>query len=147
MNALLVPMTAAFLGGVAIAVQASVNGALGRAAGDTLIATLISFLVGSLCLLVFVGLRGQFPTRTLLGTAPWWAWIGGALGAFYVWSAAWTVPRLGVLTLAAAVITGQLLASMLIDTSGAFGVPVHAVSWQRIVALLMVSGGLVLSRF
>jgi uncharacterized membrane protein YdcZ (DUF606 family) len=39
-----------------------------------------------------------------------------------------------------------LLAAMIIDLTGAFGLPAIAISWQRITAVLLVGAGLVLSR-
>ena len=71
---------------------------------------------------------------------------GGLLGAFYVWSALWSVSRLGVVTMTAGLILGQLLVAMVIDSTGAFGVPVNEISWQRMFAILLVGAGLVMSR-
>src|SRR5919108_469601 len=53
--------------------------------------------------------------------APWWVWIGGALGAFYVAASIVTAPRLGAATLIALVVAGQAVASLLIDQFGWVG--------------------------
>jgi transporter family-2 protein len=77
---------------------------------------------------------------------PWWAWVGCALGAVYVWAAASSVGTLGVVTLVAALVFGQLAAALVLDATGAFGMAVREVSWTRIAAVGLVGAGLILSR-
>ena len=62
-------------------------------------------------------------TRGLVNTSridqvPWWAWLGGAVGAGDVASTVAAAPRLGALNLFAAVIFGQLVCSVLLDHFG-----------------------------
>ncbi|MCU0791255.1 MAG: DMT family transporter [Nitratireductor sp.] len=140
---LLIP---AFLGGIALSVQAPINAAMGRQIGDGVTAGAISFAVGFLTLSAVVMLRGSFPGTQVFKTVPWWMWTAGCLGGFYVWSALWSVQRIGAVSLVAALVCGQLLAAMVVDTTGAFGLPAIEISWQRIAAVLLVGSGLVLSR-
>lgn len=143
---ILAALLAVALGGVAVAVQAPVNSALGRAIGQNLFAATISFAVGFAILLVLSVARGAVPSLAELRGTPWWYWIGGALGAFYVWAAIFSVPRLGVVTMIAALILGQLVGAIVLDAVGAFGLPVKEIGWQRVVAVAMVAGGVILSR-
>jgi transporter family-2 protein len=46
----------------------------------------------------------------------------------------------------AALIFGQVTAALVLDAVGAFGLPVVAITWQRLVAAAMILGGLILSR-
>ncbi len=147
MGGFLIALAAVFLGGIAISIQAPINAALGRAAGDSLFATAASFLVGFLAIFALLLLRGKFPQFDTMRQIPLWMWSGGVLGAFYVWAALTSVGRLGVLTLAAALIFGQLIAAMVIDATGAFGLAQRTISWQRVVAMFFVAAGLVLSRY
>ncbi len=133
-------------GGMALATQAPINAVLARGVGDGVTAAVISFAVGLLVLLGLVLLRGGLPSLAAAKAVPWWAWTGGALGAFYVWAVIWSVPKLGVLTTFAALILGQLVMALVLDALGAFGLEVKTVSWERIGAVVLVSGGLVLSR-
>lgn len=139
-------LIAVALGGAAIALQAPINAALGRAIGQGMFAAAISFGVGFAILLVLSVARGAVPSVEALRSAPWWCWTGGALGACYVWASIWSVPKLGVVTLVAALVFGQLACAIALDASGAFGLPVREIGWQRIVAVLLVAGGLVMSR-
>ena len=134
------------VGGVAVAVQAPVNSALSRAIGNNLFAATISFGVGFVLLLAPSTAREAVHTLGDLRAAPWWAWLGGVLGALYVWSAIYSVPKLGVVTMIATLILGQLVGAIVLDAIGAFGLPVKEIGWQRILAIVMVAGGVILSR-
>ena len=72
--------------------------------------------------------------------------VGGALGAFYVWAALWSIGTLGAVTLVAAMIFGQLAAAFVLDATGAFGLPLREISWTRVLAVAFVAAGLILSR-
>ena len=65
---------------------------------------------------------------------PWWALIGGLLGAVYVFVALDAVRTLGASGLTAVVITGQLAISVVIDRFGLLGVarsPIGAAADRR----------------
>ena len=138
-------LLAVALGGAAIATQAPINARLGAQLGDPVAAAAASFLVGFVVLGGLTVLRG-LPGAEAITAGPWWVWVGGALGAFYVWAAIWSVSTLGVLTLVAALIFGQLMAALILDALGAFGLEQRAISWTRLLAVVFVAAGLVLSR-
>src|SRR5919197_5505634 len=117
-------MTIAFLllavaAGGALPFQAGINARLAAFVGGPIRASMISFAVGTivLFLLALVATRGVVATGRL-GQVPWWAWVGGAVGAGYVASTVAAAPRLGALNLFAAVIAGQLVCSVLLDHFG-----------------------------
>jgi len=128
-------------GGVLVAVQASLNNRLRQALeGDALMAALLSFIVGTLTLLVIVLIRGGGLTslRNLHGTlesVPWWAFAGGLCGAFYVLAIILGVPQIGVALCMAAVLIGQQLCAISLDHFGAFGLEPVAISAQRLLGL------------
>jgi transporter family-2 protein len=140
---LLLPLAGILLGGVFLASQAPINAALARSLGDPILAACISFGIGFLVLAAISVFRGGWPSGGAVATAPWWSWLGGLLGAFYVAVVIWGVPQLGVVSTVAALIFGQVAAALILD---AFGLPVQAISWQRLLAAGMILGGLVLSR-
>ena len=134
------------LGGAAIAVQAPINGALGRALASPLAAAAVSFGVGfAALLLATLASAGTAPVARMSGV-PAWQFVGGFLGAFYVWAIISGIGSVGALTALAAIILGQLTAGLLLDQIGAFGLPVHPISMRRIAAVVLVAGGLFLSR-
>jgi bacterial/archaeal transporter family-2 protein len=134
------------IAGVALATQAPINAALGRSLGSPIAAAAVSFAVG---LVVLIGLTlvlsGPQPFAKV-ATTPGWQLVGGLLGAFYVSAVLWGVSTLGVLSTMAALILGQMGAALLLDGNGLFGLPVQALTPQRIAAAVLVAAGLLLSR-
>ena len=144
---LLLPALLIVLAGVCIALQAPINSALASRVDSPLAAAAFSFGIGFAILVALSLLSGQGRSLVrILGVEPW-MWIGGFFGAFYVWAMVWSLPRLGVLTALCALALGQIVAAILLDRSGAFGLPMRDISLPRILAALMVGGGLLLSRF
>ena len=86
-------------------------------------------MVGFLVLGAVTVARGGVPGLAEAAEVPWWAWTGGALGAIYVWAAIWSVSTIGVVTMVAALIFGQLAAALALDATGAFGLQVREISW------------------
>ena len=140
-------MVAVMLGGMAVAVQAPINAALGRSLGGPVPAAAVSFGVGFAVLLTVALVQGQGGSFLKLAQVPLWMLAGGALGAWYVFSATWGVAALGVVTMIAALILGQMAAALVIDTTGALGMAARDITPTRIAAVVLVGAGLVLSRF
>lgn len=139
----------AFAAGVCVAFQAGVNAQLGHWVESPLRAAFVSFLVGSVALLAIslVAVRKSLPTAGRLGDAPWWVWIGGLLGAFYVAVAIVATPKLGVAALLSAVIAGQTIAGVVVDQFGWVGVPERHLSPGRIAGIVLVAAGVMLVRY
>ena len=134
------------LGGVALAVQAPLNAALSRTLASPVAAAAVSFGGGFVILLALTLLTAGAAPLLGLPKAPLWQWMGGALGAFYVWAVITAVPSLGVVTAIAALILGQVVTALILDATGAFGLSVREIGWQRLLAVALVAAGLVLSR-
>lgn len=130
--------------GCLVGMQAPINSRLGKSVGSVQAAT-FSFLVGTLVLLVIAAfVRGGLGNLTHFTRAPWWALVGGLLGAVYVSVALVAVRTLGASGLTAVVITGQLVVSVVIDRFGLLGVARQAVGVQRIAGLVLLAAGVVL---
>ena len=130
--------------GCLVGMQAPINSRLGRAIG-TLPAASFSFLVGTAVLLAITSIaNGGLGALGNVGRAPWWALIGGLLGAVYVSVALVVVRTLGAAGLTAVVITGQLAVSVVIDRFGLLGVARQQVSAQRVIGLVLLVAGVVL---
>ena len=103
--------------GVVIAVQSAINGRVARVAQHPMSATFLNFAMGS------VGLVAAFATMWVLSDldpsalwgAPWWAYLGGAVGIVFIAIAVWVVPIVGVLVYALTSIAGQLFGALLLD--------------------------------
>jgi transporter family-2 protein len=139
-------VAAVVLGGTAIALQAPINAALSRELGGPVPAAAVSFGVGFVALLTIAIAQGHGAAFLKLPQVPAWTLIGGCLGAWYVLTSVWGVSQLGVVTLVAALILGQMTAAMAIDATGALGVTVREITPTRIASAGLVMAGLLLSR-
>src|ERR1700758_2007993 len=105
--------------GIGVATQALINARLGNASGNAFVAAVISFAVGLTSLLVVLLLQPAGAVRwQALRAAPWWAFIGGALGAFFIVVSIYSVPRIGAAVLLSAAVLGQLSFSLAADHFG-----------------------------
>ncbi len=137
----------AFVAGAMIPFQVGVNATLAHVVSGPIRAAFVSFVVGTLALLVLSAIVWRpLPSSGRLAGAPWWAWVGGLLGAFYVAGSIVTGPRLGAAALIAAVVAGQTLASLLIDEFGWVGFKEHHVSPGRAAGMALVLAGVALVR-
>ena len=137
----------AFLAGAVLPFQFGVNAELARWMESPVRASLVSFCVGALALLTvtLVVVRG-WPSTAKLGDAPWWVWVGGLFGAFYVLGSVVTAPRLGAATLVALILAGQAIASLVVDHFGWVGFAEHPISPGRLLGVALVAAGVALVR-
>lgn len=103
------------LAGVALGVQAAINGRVTQASGTFLVATLVNFVVGMVALVTAAAVHalvasgpGRLPSNPLL-------YLGGAIGVLFISVASYLAEPLGVLTLAMATIAGQIVGSVALD--------------------------------
>jgi bacterial/archaeal transporter family-2 protein len=131
-----------FIAGALLTIQVGMNSTLGRVGGNMRFAVLVSFLVGTVGLLVYFAASGTaVPTRASLASVPAWAWFGGCLGAFYVAIATVVGPRIGAAALLALAVFGQLCASLLVDQFGWLGFPLRPISPTKIAGVALLLGG------
>jgi len=131
------------LAGGLIALQAPINAGLGRATGS-LPAALVSFGMGTLALAAIVVLSGQAGGLGSVSGVSWYYLLGGLLGAVYVTNALIAVSAIGAGGVAAATITGQLVAAVAIDRLGLFGLHEIPIDPARVVGVVLLIAGTVL---
>jgi transporter family-2 protein len=133
------------LAGVGLAVQAPTNAALAKTSGSVLLASLVSFIVGSVVLALAWAATDRTSPAALRG-APTWAWAGGLYGACFVAAMAYAAPRLGLATTLTVAIASQLAMALVLDHFGLLGLKVTPVSLGRIAGVACVLVGIVLVR-
>jgi len=127
-------------GGAMMGVQHPINGELGASIGD-LPASVVNFVVGSTALGVAVVVSGQVPRLAGLRRARPHQLSGGLLGAVNVTAALIMVGRIGAGAVAAAGVTGQMIASLALDRAGLLALERHPVTARRLGgAALLVAG-------
>lgn len=138
----------AFIAGAVLPLQIGVNNMIAKMS-SSLWATALSFAVGMVTItLLLAALRPQAPTMQNLMQLPYYAWLGGVLGTFYICASIYIAPKIGALMLMALVIAGQLTAAILVDHFGAVGFPKQVITPGRIIGCLMILAGfLVIKKF
>ncbi len=131
--------------GCFLAVQGSINTQLTTYLKHPLQGALVNFLVGTIAL---VGLNLVFKTQVPdwghIKTAPIYLFLGGCLGAIFVSSVIFFIPKIGVTTVLAASIAGQLIAASIIDHFGFFGISVQQITAGKIIGIVLLLGGIFL---
>lgn len=111
-------------------------------------ASAILHVVGALAggLLLLVGLRGA-PGLTGAGGAPWWAFLGGAIGVSLMAGLNRAIPVVGVALSTALLVAAQLGFSLLFEHYGWLDLPRNPATLSRGVgAVMLVVGAWLISR-
>lgn len=105
----------AFMAGSFLPIQAGLNAKLGKAGQSPIHASMISFIVGSAALVLYIFFTKQTVSWTGIAMAPGYVWVAGLLGAFYVTVIILSFPRLGPGLTFGLVVAGQMLISVLLE--------------------------------
>lgn len=125
--------------GALMAFQGPINAALRTHVG-VVESSLISFIVGTVALIVIVAVAGKGNVLAARNAPPWQL-LGGFIGVAFVTASLLAVPKIGVPGMIVAALAGQMTAGLLIDRFGWVGVPARSIDPIRLagVALLVVS--------
>ncbi|MBX4136029.1 DMT family transporter [Pseudomonas rhodesiae] len=138
----------AVIAGAVVPFQSAINANLGRGLGHPLWATLASLLVSIVVLLpVMLALRLPLPSLAFITQAPLWMWAGGAFGVCFISLALMLLPKLGASGFVALALAGQMLASLMLDHFGLFGLAERQLTTPRVVGALLLMGGVALIQF
>lgn len=142
----------AVLVGALTAIQAHINGALGRALDDGWVAALISFgsgllVVSVLAVLIPSGRAGlaALGRGVRQRTVPWWMLLGGFAGALTVATQGLAVATIGVALFTVGLVAGQTVNGIVLDRTGYGPAGVVAVTVPRLVGAGIVLVAVTLS--
>lgn len=128
--------------GVALSVQAIVNGQLRVAIGSPVVAACISFVIGTLVLLLLIGLTRQpVPSLHTLQQVSFYKWTGGVLGAFFVTAVIVSIQKIPSANLFALIITSQFITALVIDHFGLLGAMQTPVNTVKIAGVVLLIAG------
>jgi bacterial/archaeal transporter family-2 protein len=128
----------AFAAGALIPLMANLNAGLARATGGMIQATVLLFATGLAASLLLAAI-------TMARIAPV-NYAGGLIVGFYVLSITFIAPRFGVGNAILFAVTAQLGTSALIDHFALAGAALRPVTLMRVVGLLIVIAGLVITQ-
>lgn len=132
----------AALAGMLMAVQGSMNAALGKATG-VMEAVFAVHAVGTAfsLILLLLGLRSASGGLDQWQQAPWWAYLGGVLGVGLTYGVARAIPTAGVAAATTAIIIGQVATAACIDHFGLFGLERVGFDWLKALGLAFLAAG------
>ncbi|MHC8399645.1 DMT family transporter [Pseudomonas sp. MDT1-17] len=138
----------AVIAGAVVPFQSAINANLTRGLGHPLWATLASLLVSIVVLLpIMLAMRLPLPSLTFITRAPLWMWAGGAFGVCFISLALMLLPKLGASGFIALALAGQVVASLVLDHFGLFGLIERQMTLPRVVGAVLLIAGVVLIQF
>ncbi len=135
--------------GLVLPLQAAINSSLrDTLKSGSVLAALVSFSVGTLALAAAGLLSGQpFAALSGLPRIAWWQWLGGFLGASFIFGSTLLPPRIGLAAMTALIVAGQVTSSLVFDRFGWLGLPLREISWIRLTGAALLLAGAVLVNF
>lgn len=136
----------ALASGAFLPIQAGLNTRLGKAAGNPVYASLVSFVVGAVALVIYIILTRQQGTLADIKSAPLIDWTGGILGAFYVTVIILAFPKIGPAMTFGLVVAGQMIVSVVLDHTNTLVAAQHSFNLYRLLGIALIIGGVVILR-
>jgi transporter family-2 protein len=138
----------AFAAGLGGAVQIAVQARLGERVGSLDALATAALVGGVFALAMLLLVRRSLDGVGEAVAGPKWQLLGGVMGVFIVFAITVAGPRIGVVATTAFLIAAQFSLAAVIDRYGWFGVERVAITWPRIVGivLLLVGAALTLRR-
>ncbi|MPN58058.1 hypothetical protein SDC9_205756 [bioreactor metagenome] len=124
-----------------MAFQGTLNAALGKILGvweSTLIVHIIG-TVTSLAIIIILGVG--FGGLNKVGSAPWWAYLGGLLNVIIIYAVVRSMPQIGVGNATTAIIVAQLITAFCIDCTGAFGMKKIPFQYIDLLGIVLLAVG------
>lgn len=137
------------LGGALQTCGAAMNGQLYKHMINPWLASAISFaFITFFFIAAFLLMPKPLPTAKDIASMPWWAVIGGLVGAVQVYAGLTQVNRVGAGTFMGFTVTSALIMSLAIDHFGWLRVDSHPITaWRALGGALMVGGVVLIARF
>jgi len=133
------------LGGVLQTCGAAMNAQLFHSLENRWLASAVSFaLITAFFLCLFAMFPSPLPTARGLADMPWWAALGGLVGAVQVYGGLTLVNEVGAGPFVGITVTAALVMSLLLDHHGLFHMPTHAINAGRVLGAALMIGGVVL---
>lgn len=130
----------AFLAGVAMAGQGTMNSAVSKAIGlseSTFIVHLIATIVMAAILILGFG-NGDWSNYDKI---PWYYYVGGILGVAITYGVVVSIAKLGAAVATTSIIVGQVLTACLLDHFGVFGLEKSPLTWLKLLGIVFLALG------
>lgn len=130
-----------------IPLQTSINSQLRNRVKTPFLSSLISFLVGTVFLIVLSVLTGSgIPLMNgSLSSMPWWGYLGGIIGMICLTINIFLFPILGSVQTVIIPMVGQILMSVIIDNFGWFYAKTSPLSLTKLLGIILVIAGIMIT--
>ena len=110
-------ITLAVLAGSAVGIQRALNGQINSFSKKSFATSQLNFITGTAFLLLLLLLRSAFTAHSFMNptSGPWWMFLGGSIGVFYIAFSSIAVQYVGVLEFTLLSVGGMLIGSLLLD--------------------------------
>lgn len=140
-------MLVALFAGASFVLQQAVNSNLRFEIGSPWWAGFFSYFGGTIVMLIMIlFMREPLVSSSLTLRSSLWSWTGGLFGAIYIAISILLLPRLGIFTVVALIVVGQLLTSIIFDHFGVMNVPIQPITITRGIGAAFLLIGAILIR-
>lgn len=135
------------IAGMFSAMQTAINGHVGTITNSLLKSAFLSFLGGTITLLlILLIVRPTFKYQKSEKGNPWWMWTSGLIAILCVLGNAYIVPILGTGLAIIIILVGVISGSLLIDKLGLLASKKRPVTIFQVFSLLVMISGVILIR-
>jgi transporter family-2 protein len=137
------------LGGALQTCGAAMNGQLFKHLVNPWLASAVSFAVITVFFVAaFLIVHRPLPSAEDVASMPWWAVIGGLVGAVQVYAGLTLVNKVGAGTFMGITVTSALIMSLVLDHFGWLRLDPHPITaWRAVGGALMVCGVVLIAKF
>jgi len=139
----------AFIAGLLITAQTSLNTWLGQLLKSPVLATSVAFTSSLLFTLLAIAIfLKQTPTPTMLKSVPIYLWFsGGLLSALGVFLFYWLIPQMGAGAMISFAMSGQMILAIVAGHYGWFNLPTTPISATQSIGCLSLILGVFLINY
>jgi transporter family-2 protein len=145
MNSTALAALLALVAGLGGALQIAVQGRLGDRVGSLEAMATASLIGAVIALGVLLAARQSLAGVGEAAGAPKWMLLGGVMSALIILAITVAGPRIGIVATSAVLIAAQFSLAAIIDKFGWFGVDQIALSWPRVLGIVLLFVGAALT--
>jgi len=134
------------LGGISLALQAGFNSQLGSQLKNSMIAVAATSFFSLIFALGYLILNSRsIPDWSQLNSIPWYLWgIGGLFSVIGISIYLYSIPRIGISTMVALGLSGQLLFAIVAGHFGWFNLPKDPFTVKKAIGSISLLAGILL---
>lgn len=135
-----------FVAGSFLPIQAGLNARLSKSIQNPIYASLVSFVVGTVALALYILFSKQQLSVPGFKSAPGYVYIAGALGAFYIAAVILAFPRIGPALTFSLLVAGQMIISVLLAHFNILVTHQRSINFWHVLGVVLIIMGVVIIR-